>query len=515
MLDQSNVAPIIKQAPKDPAAAIPGMPPNFGQMAIPQVLTIQGLSSSISRTYRASDEALRNSWENAKFMRNDTGIMECIEGRQRAVSLLDWHLVPEDDSSPLQKQLCADLTAVIERIPRFMQYRECLLHGLWYGNYANQCRVQWINIGGKMRCTPTAWLPVHGDKLVFSIDNPDIVGVRMGYGSGAGATYAEMKSAYPLVDLSTIRGAGYDNTVPTERGQAYMLPPWRRKLFCIHKHQIEDGAYDDPLEAGKVNGVGIRSKIYWDWFQKQELLAFMMEYLERSAFGLELWYYPWGNPEAEAKTRTAAQERIGNGRNIILVPKPQGEDSAAYGVDHIEPGMQGVDAIRDVIDRYFGHRIKRYILGQTLTTESEGGGLGSDGIANVHLNTFMDIVKYDATNLEETLTTDLVAMLKLFNFPSAQNVHIRLKIKTESPDVERKLKAAREVWEMGARVREEDVLEMAGMAIPNAGEICLPGPNGAVAGQQPGGAPTTQNMASQFMEAAKRRGLVQEAPVAI
>lgn len=481
---QQDVAKVIREAPKDPSSAIPGAPPNYGQFPLPHIMTIQGLATSISRTYRASDEAMRHAMDNARFMRNDTGIMECVEARQRSVALLDWHLEPEDTKSPLQKQLCADLTTIIKRIPRFMQFRENLLHALWFGNYAVQSRYRWQNVNGTMRAYPDHWLPIHGDKLVFSIDRPDQIGVRV----GVAASVMGPGKPHDVLDTAKFEGADYP-TVPTDRGMAYMLPDWRRRLVCVHKHMIEDGAYEDPLEAGKINGVGIRSKIYWDWFQKQELLAFMMEYLERSAFGLELWYYPWGNAEAEAKTRAAAQERIGNGRNIILVPKPIGDDGHAYGVDHIEPGMQGVESIKDIIDKYYCRRTKRYILGQTLTTESEGGGLGSDGIANVHLATFLDIVKYDATNLEETLTTDLVKIVKLFNMPEAANVHIRFVIDTDSPDVDKKLAATKMAYDMGAEIKESDIMEMVGLAMPTPDDKVLSNrqqmPGDGIPGQNP------------------------------
>jgi phage gp29-like protein len=42
-----------------------------------------------------------------------------------------------------------------------------------------------------------------------------------------------------------------------------------------------------------------------------------------------------------------------------------------------------------------------------LSSESAATGLGS-GVANLHLDTLLQILKSDATNLEETLTSDLL-----------------------------------------------------------------------------------------------------------
>lgn len=468
-----TVAKVIREAPDDPARKIQGMPPNMGKFLVPQVSTMSGLSTSLARTYRPSDEALKHALDNARFMRNDVGIMECIEARQRSVALLDWHLEPEDAKSQAQKDLCENLTNILRRIPRFTQYRENLLHALWWGRYAVQNRYQWRNVAGAMRCFPSQWKPINGDKLVFRIDDgmhdPDQVGIRVGQ------------------TISLQDAFGNPRKIePTERGMAYFLQPYERQLLVIHKHMIEDGEFETPENADRINGVGIRSKIYWEWFQKQELLGFLIEYLERSAFGIEIWYYPSGNPKAKEETEKAATERIGEGRNIILVGKPIGEDAASYGVERVEPGLQGCEALKDILDKYYGHRIKRYILGQTLTSEADATGLGS-GLAELHLGTYLDIVKYDATNLEETVTTDLVEPIKLWNFPEAAGVHVRFVVQTETQDAQKKLESYRTAWEMGARIKESDVMEAIGASIPTDGDHVLQNQSAGQAPQGPGG----------------------------
>lgn len=445
----------------DPSRQIEGMPPNWGESLLPHVTTFQGIISSVSRVYRPSDEAIKHSFDNAKFMRNDLVVMECIEQRQRSVSLLNWHLEPEDEKDPAQIEMCTKLKKVIEEIPRFMQYRENLLNATWYGKYAVQHRFRWKRVAGKMRVVCDQWLPVNGDKLVFRYDdgtreyNPDQVGVRVGAGFVTGDTVAKRWTVERINKVET-----------TDFGLAYFLENWERPLLAIHKHYIEDGEYEDPANAGRIHGLGIRSRIYWTWFQKQEALAFLMEYMERSAFGIEIWYYPWGNPEAEAKTRTAAQERIGAGRNIILVPKPLGDDADAYGIEKIEPGMAGAAELKDIIINYFGHLIKRYILGQVLTTEAEATGIGS-GLGDIHLNTYMQIVRYDATLLEETITDELVKHLKNWNFPEFANVKVKFRIDTESEDAQMKLEAYRNAFEMGLKIKAQDIMDLIGASKPD------------------------------------------------
>ena len=470
----STRSPQIEPQPKDPADGIRGMPPNLGRPPFPHVVTFQSLIGTASKTYRASDEALQHSLENSRFMRNDPTIMECLEARQRGVALLNWHLEPADAKSDDQNELCRKLTEIIEETPRFMQYRECLDHAIWYGRYANTHQWGWKPIGGQQRLCVTKWNPVHGDKLVFKWSDGS-VGIRVGgqFGTGDWYQWHQLERASDKIQV-------------TDYGMAYFLDAWERSLLAIHKHMIEDGAYEDPWSAGSIHGVGIRSRIYWCWYQKQECLAQLMEYLERSAHGIELWYYPMHNKEAEEKTRTAAQERIGN-RNIVLVPKPVGDDGDVFGVEHIEPGLAGVEALERIVSGYFGHLIKRYILGQVLTSEAEATGLGS-GVADLHLDTYLQIIRYDSTNLEETLTTDLVEPVKLFNFPAAARIRVKFKIDTESPDVAAKLEGWERAYNMGVKLKAQAVMDLIGAPAPDASDEVLQHPQfqQQAAGGQPG-----------------------------
>ena len=104
---------------RDPARDIPGMAPNYGDTLIPHVMTFQGIITSISRVYRASDEALKDSYANARYMLNDLTVLECIEQRIRSTALLGWHLEVDDEKDLVQKVLKENLTALLRRIPKF------------------------------------------------------------------------------------------------------------------------------------------------------------------------------------------------------------------------------------------------------------------------------------------------------------------------------------------------------------------------------------------------------------
>ena len=116
---------------------------------------------------------------------------------------------------------------------------------------------------------------------------------------------------------------------------------------------------------------------------------------------------------------------------MVLLPRPpSGQDQ--FGIERIQPSMAGAQTLREIITDFFGWKIKRYILGQILTSESKATGLGS-GVAKLHHGTWMDIVRYDAQKLSETLTHQLVQPLLAFNFPQAADLHVRFVIDTESP----------------------------------------------------------------------------------
>ena len=431
------------------------LPPGDGSYAVPHVDTFMGQTTTgiNIKSYLISDTALKEAWMNAEYMRNDLCVMECLEIRKRTTALLKWHIRCRNPKDERQREAARTIQEIIEDIPRFTQFKDCLLDALWYGRSGVQ--LQWRNrfIDEQKQIYIHSWIPINGDKLVFAVQEgrpyeDEKVGIRVG-----GAVYAN----------NTLSPEQVEQLEPTDNGEAYYFTPEERDLIVVHKHFIEDGDYRDPRSGGKINGVGIRSRIYWTWYLMKEVTNGLMEFIDRSANGFEIWYYPMGNKEAQQATEKAALNRTGNGRNTVLVPRPIGEDSALYDVRRIEPSMGGVDACMRVIQELFAHQIKRYIIGQTLTTESSSTGLGSN-LANVHMETFLQIIKYDALNLQESLTKEIVAKIAKFNFPDINPINFQFIIETEEPDKKGKLEAARTAYNMGVRIAEEEVLDAAGLS---------------------------------------------------
>jgi hypothetical protein len=111
---------------RDPASGIPLAAPNFGRFVLPHAITFVGKQSTVAHVYRNPDEAVVRSGGQAWKMRRDPAIMECLEARQRATALLNWHLEVEDEKDPRQKQVKDVMTKVLKRTRQFTEYRRCL-----------------------------------------------------------------------------------------------------------------------------------------------------------------------------------------------------------------------------------------------------------------------------------------------------------------------------------------------------------------------------------------------------
>lgn len=471
-------ARFIREIQRDPGEGLPGGDvPGLGHQFVPHIMTIAGRHGIASRSYLNMDEALRDSPSNAERMRADCGIMECLEARQRSTALLSWHIEPEDAKSHEQRELATAVEQILESTPRFTEMRRVLGEALWYGRYAVALQYGPKQVRGQWRTGVRRWEPRHGDKIVFRYDDGDLTHDPEQIGIRVNAAWKSIREHY-----DPFTGEKKQKIQPTQQGLTYWLDKWERDTVILHKHMIEDGPFLEPMMAGRINGVGIRDRIYWTWYAMIECLQRVVEYLDRAAFGIEVWPYQAGNPTHKADTENAANNAMGGGRTIILAPLPADEDPTRYLPQLIEPGLGGVNTTIDIIRTYFGHKIKRYILGQTLTSEADATGLGS-GVADAHMATFADIIAYDATNLEETLTADFVRKVQLANFRGSEHIHLKLRIDTESPNIEQRMAAMKQAWDMGTRIKAQEVYDTIGAAMPDADDETLQNPQIAQAAQ--------------------------------
>lgn len=436
----------------DPAGSNPTSPPNYGRYPLPHVMTFKGMVTTLSRAYRYSDEALRHSIENAHMMLNDPAISGPLLARQMMVALLNWSIEPEDSKDPKQRVIATSLTKIIERTPDFTEYRRSLLEAVWYGRFANQNAYGfWVNSKKEKRVVVRQWKPISGDKLVFRYDD----------GSGEyDANQIGIRVSAALVREDKLAGR-YDSE-PTGDGMAYFLKPWERNHICLHRHFIRDAEFEDPIGGGMIHGVGLRSFLYWCWYQKQEALSQMTEVIERTGQGFTVYYYPLGNSQAQGEVEEIAREQAHT--NVITMPH-DAADPDAYRIEQIPANTAGIDALHQIVEDYYGDQILRFILGQTLSSKASATGLGS-GVAELHHDSLNHIITYDAVKLQETITKELVRPLLLFNYPAYQNVDFQFTLATKARAPEQDLAAINQLWQMGAEIRVSDLFDLVGMSVP-------------------------------------------------
>jgi len=149
------------------------LPPGRGKRFIEHISTFQTrLQSFWSKIYVNSDEAYRESRENATAMRRDPVIMQPLRERQLATALLEHHVLPEDDRDPVQKKVASELQQIINETPHFTKFKQVLLEAIWYGKYGINVVYNWdasskTQLDGSalidLTMVPVDWIPVHGE----------------------------------------------------------------------------------------------------------------------------------------------------------------------------------------------------------------------------------------------------------------------------------------------------------------------------------------------------------------
>lgn len=429
--------------PHPEASPQPGRVPGDGAFAVPHYLSFSSLVNSVSRTYRwAHDEALRHSRKNALAMRRDPVIMSALRARQLPVAQLAWHLEGTKDEDSRQTEAIDGLTRIIEEIPDWQTLLLNLLEAQWYGRYAAVLFYAWDWSLGRKRMVIRDHRPLNGDKLVFK------------YSGQAGVL---------------VNGQFRGSWEPTERGRAHFFTPAEREQLIIHHFEPEDADFDEGDMAGSIFGTGIRDRIYWFWFLRAQVFAFLMNYLERvGAGGLTIYYYEAGNPQSLADVKKAAEEQHLN--NTILFPRYRDGTPGGPGVQRVETGTAGANLLQALVTSYFDDQMRLYILGQSLTSEVAATGLGS-GVARLHGETRDLLIKYDAVSLQEALTRDLLRVLQKYNYPDAPPLRFRFDV--DRPDALAIAQAAQTFYQLGGALSESQLRDALGLETPQPGEPIL------------------------------------------
>lgn len=416
------------------------LPPGGGTEAVPLIQQFQGLVSSFSKIYRNPDQAYQDNRENARNMLNDPAVMQPLEFRQLTTAELNDYVEPEDSNDPEQADVARQLERIIHEIPYWIEYKKWLLQGIFFGKSAVWNKYTFDFGSGKKRLIVADWLPVHGDTIRYRWSDG-----RMGLMTlQAGSSYKPVTA------------------MPSDEGLVHALTDWERKAYVAHFHGRSASDFFHPEGAGYVHGRGLRDKLYWIWWLKQQLLAWITTWAETSALGIWVYYYEAGNKKSLQKTEEIAQSQSVDLR--VMMPRPIGGEKQGQLIDRIEPGAQGAETLIRLIREYAEGHLTRMIVGQHTTSEKMPAGMGSS-IGDIQASSFAKIIRADAAALEQTLTRQLLWVLQDYNFP-ATRFRCRYRIAVEEPNKLEFLQSAKILWEMGVPLSASELRRVAGFTTP-------------------------------------------------
>lgn len=417
---------------------------------LPHYITFSQLVNLGTRTYRYTfDEALRNNRVNALAMRRDPIVYYSVRMRQIALSQLPWKLEPAQDipANLIEKynNFLKAISNAIKDFPRFNNMILALDECIWYGKSAVQIGWKTVSRNGMKVLSIHHWLPVNGDKIRFKWDGTP--GIMINY------------SAFP---------AEHPRISQTDLGMVYWLEdPQDRLQFAISKYEQEDADFFEGELAGAVHGVGLRSRLYWLWHLKATILSYMIDYLQLTGSnGLTVFFYEEGNPTSMEEVKTAVKTQ--QNQHILLFPRRRDGGQGGPGIMHIPPSGAGISLFEAMVNEYFDSVIQACILGQPLIVK---GGMASVANYQLHYESMTRVIKYDAENISETITKEIVHPMCRYTMPTLpEEYYPSFKFIISPSNANQMLQFASALVQMGIAVDENQIRDIAGLIKPREDE---------------------------------------------
>lgn len=415
---------------------------------IPQVFTFASILNTVSKTYSYRwDEAIRHNPENALAMRRDAYIRSLLQERSVPTVNREWNIKPDNQNDPVQKACASHLRAMIQQTPRFKRLLKYLMESLWYGRYGSQIKWDKRLVNGIERMVVVRHKPVNGDKIQGAWDDT------------------------PAVMINTMLANDErfkDATVFGDRNQLLLLNKrkWRDQ-FIIHTHEVEDADFFEGEMAGVTQGYGLRTMVYWSWWLRDEMLSWAVDFMKKvGTLGLLIFPYEMSNPASKAQAEANAKAASSSTALTMPVYMDNLRGGQSMQPMHIPASQYGVEALQRMVSEYFERHMERLVVGQSMSAGGGGaGGLEGDGRAEFARDTKFQLLHFDADNLAETLTDDLVKPMMRMNFEK-YDFPMRFELVVEDPASVQKLQAAQTIVGMGVMVKEDEVREKAGFAKP-------------------------------------------------
>jgi len=421
------------------------------------------LPVEVQRTFfRTASLMLRNSSLAYRLDPNYSAMMRAdadIEGVLRSLLVtlagLEWAVVPTDDENPRLVKLAERVSAIIDAIPRRSDLFRALHEAVWYGcSAANLVYDRDPILGVRIK----EWFPFASDSLAF--DQYGNLAMRVG-------------SAY--INEPSVTDLGFDSLV-------HLFDENERRAIVLHRVFTTAPNFIDPNTSEAVyRGVGARDVCWYIWLLKQEVLQNAAAYIERYALGIRVGYYPAGNDAAKSEMLTILQNLVND--NSVVLPRI-GPNESMYDID-IKDANAGRAQIFMELVNWLSSKLKEAILGQSLSSEAGGTGMGS-GVADLHADTLSRVIRYHADALAESVNSDLVRVISTMLGASEEEARgIRFEFAPERPNAKERMEAIQAFVQLGGRVSEREVRDLLGLSEPEDGEAILGGGQGAGASDNP------------------------------
>jgi phage gp29-like protein len=421
------------------------------------------LPVEVQRTFfRTASLMLRNSSLAYRLDPNYSAMMRAdadIEGVLRSLLVtlagLEWAVVPTDDENPRLVKLAQRVSAIVDAIPRRSDLFRALHEAVWYGcSAANLVYDRDPILGVRIK----EWFPFASDSLAF--DQYGNLAMRVG-------------SAY--INEPSVTDLGFDSLV-------HLFDENERRAIVLHRVFTTAPSFIDPNTSEAVyRGVGARDVCWYIWLLKQEVLQNAAAYIERYALGIRVGYYPAGNDAAKSEMLTILQNLVND--NSVVLPRI-GPNESMYDIDIKDANAGRAQIFMDLVN-WLSSKLKEAILGQSLSSEAGGTGMGS-GVADLHADTLSRVIRYHADALAESVNSDLVRVIATMLGASEEEARgIRFEFAPERPNAKERMEAIQAFVQLGGRVSEREVRDLLGLSEPEDGEAILGGGQGAGASDNP------------------------------
>lgn len=343
----------------------------------------------------------------------DAHIMSEMSKRRRAVTGLDWNIVPPRDPSAAERKASEELREVIAGLDDFEEMLFDVTDAIGKGFSCQE--IEWRRSAG-------FWLP-------RSIQHRP-------------QTWFQMKRGYE----QEIRLRG-----PAD-GEALQPFGW-----IAHTHKAKSGW----LERSALFRV-----LMWPYLFKNYSVGDLAEFLEIYGIPLRVGKYPSGATEKEKLTLMRALSSIGHNAAGIV---PQGMEMEFHDAATGDAG-----AFKLMMD-WCDKAQSKAILGGTLTSQADGAS-STNALGNVHNEVRKELTTADARQISKTLSRDLVYPIAMLNGLCGDADRCpRFVLDTNEPeDMAAFAKSMPVFVNMGMRVDRQWAQERVGIPEPETDDILQP-----------------------------------------